>query len=672
MSFFFGHFGHFSHSPFSKKARSMENKKPGAPSGKRAPTSSFPGLTPLPTNSPLDGLTPLPSNDPLAGLTPLGNNDPFAGLTPLGAPQAINGLTPLAPPSRPAQKVPTTVDGLTALSPPTQPVVSPKKKSFRGTPKPANAAAVADPLAGLTPLNGPMGTSLDPLTGGGAFPDLDSLDPLAASAQKHDELDEADAAAQRMLMRRVLPAVGTSSFVHALAVVIMAFMTLPNAGPSQDVVVVASDTPEEMPDLDALFDPEINELKLDEDFGADDSNSTANEALSKFEFSQAADIFEGGDFQAGTETVMNLGGGFDGTIFAGRSGESKKELLKKSGGSSVTEKAVNNALKWLANHQAEDGSWNFDHKLDNTSKKCICSKPGDLVDCRTGATAMALLPFLGAGHTPQGGPYRENVEKGLYYLVSQVKVEDGTRGNLAQGGGSLYSHGLAAITLCEAYAMTKDKGLKEPAQLALNHTVYAQASDGGWRYAPKQLGDTSAVGWQLMALKSGRMGYLNVPDAAFVNAGKFLDTMQTKQGSHYGYDKPGEGEATTAVGLLCRMYTGWKKDHPPLKAGAKWISDRGPSKTSMYFNYYATQVMRHLDDQEQWPKWNREMRSFLTDSQEDNDIKHTFGSWYFKGDPFADRGGRLYHTSLATMILEVYYRHLPIYSDEAAKLETFK
>ena len=76
----------------------------------------------------------------------------------------------------------------------------------------------------------------------------------------------------------------------------------------------------------------------------------------------------------------------------------------------------------------------------------------------------------------------------------------------------MYSHGLAAITLCEAYAMTHDRKLMGPAQLSLNHIVYAQDPiGGGWRYAPRQPGDTSVVGWQLMALKSGHMAYLAVP-----------------------------------------------------------------------------------------------------------------------------------------------------------------
>ncbi|NQT39801.1 MAG: hypothetical protein HQ581_20065, partial [Planctomycetes bacterium] len=42
-------------------------------------------------------------------------------------------------------------------------------------------------------------------------------------------------------------------------------------------------------------------------------------------------------------------------------------------------------------------------------------------------------------------------------------------------------------------------------------------------------------------------------------------------------------------------------------------------------------------------------------------------SWHQKGDHGADRGGRLYVTAMSTMILEVYYRHMPLYQDQSTK-----
>jgi hypothetical protein len=209
-----------------------------------------------------------------------------------------------------------------------------------------------------------------------------------------------------------------------------------------------------------------------------------------------------------------------------------------------------------------------------------------------------------------------------------------------------------------------------PAQLALNYIMAAQDPvGGGWRYAPKQPGDTSAVGWQLMALKSGHMAYLDVNPLVIKKAVEFLDSVQADDGASYGYTGPGAGPATSAVGLLCRMYLGWKKDHPGLDRGVTKLAKMGPSK-DLYFDYYATQVIHHVEG-ERWVAWNSKMRDMLTDAQVKSG--HSAGSWYdgVDGGHGAHVAGRLYCTSLATMILEVYYRHLPIYGAQSVD-EEFK
>ena len=43
---------------------------------------------------------------------------------------------------------------------------------------------------------------------------------------------------------------------------------------------------------------------------------------------------------------------------------------------------------------------------------------------------------------------------------------------------------------------------------------------------------------------------------------------------------------------------------------------------------------------------------------------HETGSW-FMAEPDSAPGGRLAHTALAVLTLEVYYRLLPIYQEEA-------
>jgi hypothetical protein len=376
--------------------------------------------------------------------------------------------------------------------------------------------------------------------------------------------------------------------------------------------------------------------------------------------------------------VGSLMGASAGSALEGRGAAARKRLLKEAGGSPGSEAAVAKGLEWLAAHQNPDGSWGIDHRLCPQCR-AVCADPGTLTKpAPFGATGLALLPFLGSGHTHIEGDYRETVDRGLRFLLRNMMVE-GDRGSLVDPGGNYYSHGLCAIALCEALALTKDRGLAVPAQLLINETCFAQhPMGGGWRYRRHDPnGDTSALGWQLMALKSGHMAGLEVTSVAVQKASFFLDTVASAEGYKYRYlfrpDSDGPvnpadpttfvyKKSTSAVGLLCRMYLGWNHEEPQLVEGIKWLSQQGPSVDDkypdLYYDYYATQVMRHYGG-EPWKKWNEDIRDKLIAKQATKG--HEAGSWYYGTSHHVKAGGRLYCTSLATMILEVYYRHLPIY-----------
>lgn len=365
------------------------------------------------------------------------------------------------------------------------------------------------------------------------------------------------------------------------------------------------------------------------------------------------------------QTVGAIGGQAGG--LSGRSDPTmRKTLVQQGGGNAQSEAAVEAGLKWIINHQMPDGGWSFNLlQCPSCQGKCSHADTKDGRADRGGATAMALLPMLGRGYTHRTGPYQKQIEAGLTFLGQMVVAG---KGQGYQSGGTLYSQGLVGIVLSESYAMTQDPRLAGPSQLALNFIMNAQDPvGGGWRYAPRQPGDTSVVGWQLMALKSGHMAYLQVNPATIAGAVKFLDSVAADDGAQYGYATPGNGGGTSAVGLLCRMYLGWKKDHPALQRGVARLAKLGPS-TDLYFDYYATQVLHHMEG-DLWKGWNAKMRDMLVNAQAKNG--HEEGSWYDKvdGGHGAHVGGRFYCTSLATMILEVYYRHLPIYGQSSVEDE---
>ncbi|HET6882071.1 MAG TPA: prenyltransferase/squalene oxidase repeat-containing protein [Pirellulales bacterium] len=348
-------------------------------------------------------------------------------------------------------------------------------------------------------------------------------------------------------------------------------------------------------------------------------------------------------------------------VLAGRDPAYRGQLVAREGGTSASEAAVARALAWLAKHQSQDGRWSLDHF--DTAGDCNgrCGDPG--IESDTAATALALLPFLGAGQTHLRGDYTQTVARGLRALMDMERSDGDLRGS---GGGNMYAHGQATIALCEAYALTQADNLREPAQRAVDFIIAAQHEAGGWRYRPGEPGDLSVVGWQMMALRSAQMAYLKVPEETFLKATRFLNSVQQSPSlGQYCY-LPGSGSSPvmTAEGLLCRQYSGWRHNHPVLLNGVRWLEENQlpqAKRANMYFWYYGTQVMHHMGGPA-WEKWNAALRDLLISLQAVSG--HEAGSWPPLGGHDA-RGGRVYTTALAACTLEVYYRHLPLYRGAA-------
>jgi hypothetical protein len=368
----------------------------------------------------------------------------------------------------------------------------------------------------------------------------------------------------------------------------------------------------------------------------------------------------------GVGTGTHPGSGGDGWGFGGRGSGSRKALLGSGGGTKQSERAVAAALNWLARHQQSDGSWSLTN-YKNRCKDATCSGPGKVGPRPSAATALALLPFLAAGQTHESkGPYRRNIAAGIHFLIANQKPN----GDLTMGG-QMYDHGLAAIALCECYGMSNEKSVRIAAQAALDYIADSQdPAGGGWRYTYRQAGDTSVVGWQLMALKSGQMAYLNVNAGTFEKAKAFLKSVSFGgySGGRFSYMPGGmvaTGDlATTAIGLLCHQYMGMPKTDPLMVEGTSYLMQNLPDAAAtrnIYYWYYATQVL-HNQPGGDWDTWNRKMRRLLIDTQCRKGCAE--GSWapdVPAQDQYGNLGGRLMMTSLSTLTLEVYYRYLPLY-----------
>ena len=363
------------------------------------------------------------------------------------------------------------------------------------------------------------------------------------------------------------------------------------------------------------------------------------------------------------------------SAYEGRSEHARGTVLSNGGGDETTEAAVMRGLHWLARQQFPDGHWSLRKGPRNNSYDAAG------VDNWTAATGMALLAFLGHGETCERGEFQKTVQKGWTWLLRQ-QSENGCfyRPDAETQDHLFYTQGICTIAICELYAMTENlsdrEKLRLSAQKAIDFCVENQTRSGGWRYGRNDYeSDLSVTGWVVMALHSGRIAGLDVPQEALDRITEFLDDIG-EAGSKYPYQK---GYATvtrsmTAEGLLCRQFLGWDQDDSRLLEGADWLvqpdnlicftgrDEMGRrNERDVYYWYYATQMFHHLGGRH-WKTWNDVMKQKMCENQQTRAGENQ-GSWdpvLPSQDKYASQG-RLYVTCLSIYILEVYYRHLPIY-----------
>ena len=351
-----------------------------------------------------------------------------------------------------------------------------------------------------------------------------------------------------------------------------------------------------------------------------------------------------------------------------------------------TDAAIELGLVYLSKNQLEAGNWSL-HRTASGRPASKAERPALRSD--TAATGLSLLCFFGAGYHHKEDKYAEPIRAGLEYLIENQRADGNlyvAQDRLSNQSGWMYSHAIATISLCEAYGMTQDPALREPAQRAINFIVTSQHPErGGWRYRPKFGSDTSVSGWMMMALKSGRLAKLEVPEKTFDEVKSWLDLAQASPDKPHLYrynpyapanNKQSHGREVsrtmTAVGLLMRFYSGWSRDTEAMKKGAEYLLESPPTmgtstdrQRDTYYWYYATQVMFHMGG-DYWKRWNKKLHPLLAETQvQEGQMAGSWSPLTPVPDRWGPHAGRLYVTTMNLLSLEVYYRHLPIYEETA-------
>ncbi|WP_197444141.1 prenyltransferase/squalene oxidase repeat-containing protein [Maioricimonas rarisocia] len=336
--------------------------------------------------------------------------------------------------------------------------------------------------------------------------------------------------------------------------------------------------------------------------------------------------------------------------------------------------AVRRSLDWFAKQQQSDGRWQLEGPY-----------PDGVTQSRfradAGATALALLCFVGAGQTHQDGNYVEVVRSGVDWLRSAQKPtgEIFERSEIGLEP-RFYAHSQATIVLCELLTLTGDESLREPATRAVAYLLEAQNPEqGGWRYHQLTAtgeGDVSVTGWALMALHSARMADIDVPPETWLLASQFLDTSQEHPGdaAFYKYRPSfpvnrGQRLSMTAEGLLCRQWLGWPRNLPALQRGVAFLTDEDnrpvwdDGKRNVYAWYYVAQTLHNLGGDD-WEQWYAHTAPVLVTRQVKSGRSR--GSWHPHRPPgspheWSQIVGRLYFTAMCTLILETPFRHGSVY-----------
>jgi len=474
---------------------------------------------------------------------------------------------------------------------------------------------------------------------------------------------------------------GLSSFaIHLLILLVMAVFTLSRSGSGKRLSIESGSSNEPNDQIDTVL---LESQQTDEPSPSSFSSDQISSAVLITDVQPTLEIEAGNQLQAAdtiSEMVRHAGSDNSGkaatfisSSLEGRSAKNRSSIGLANGATPASEAAVELALAYLARHQRSNGSWTMNFDECPCHGQCDHSSSG-LDAHEIAATGLALLCFLGAGHTMQEGQYSENVNRGIYYLVQNLKARQTGSGSWLStvNRAEMYEHGIGTLALCEALQMKGDAELlTKPCQETINFIVFAQHPGGGWDYHPRSgPGDLSIMGWQIMALKSALSAKIVVNAGTIRGIDAFL-SKTVRNEFLFVYNQENKPKPSmTAIGTLMRIYRGWSKTDPAIIKAVEYLSKQGPSAMDLYYDYYATQVMFQYGEKA-WKTWNPKMRDHLVNSQERDG--HMAGSWWFPGEKedkiYNSSGGRFYLTTMACLTLEVYYRYLPVYDSVSQEFQ---
>ena len=469
---------------------------------------------------------------------------------------------------------------------------------------------------------------------------------------------------------RRAPWLTLSMVIHGIAIALL--LLIPPNKLVPDTRAVAIQPPDEAETIEPEEDPEPEIIEPDEPIEPELTNPELVSDIDTPTDALTSDLAPLDSFDLDQSDLMSPIG-----LGPGSAGLGHGRLSRKAGarGHSAQAKAIADSLRWLRDHQDEDGRWDADGFMKHDVDGEVCDGPGNGVH-DIGLTGLALLAFLGDGSGPYRGEHPDVVKRGIKWLRTQ-QDESSLCGSPTHQN-YVYDHAIAALAMVEAYGMSKSTVIKRSAMAGLEYLESHRNPYGVWRYHPRDGdNDTSITGWCILAYKVARDFDLPVSENAFRMTEVWLDSVTDPQTGHCGYTELGQasarrdpqheaeypvghGEALTAVGLMSRVFLGQTPEtNPVIERAAALVSTKPPTwdesaaSVDHYYWYYATYALYQLGGP-RWKKWQHHLtKAVLRTQRSDGNFR---GSWDPAG-AWGDDGGRVYSTAILALTLEAYYRY---------------
>ncbi len=266
--------------------------------------------------------------------------------------------------------------------------------------------------------------------------------------------------------------------------------------------------------------------------------------------------------------------------------------------------AIQRGLVFLAARQHDDGSYG-----------------SDVYQGHVAVTAFVGRAMIASGSKPGAGPYGEQLNKSLAYLVGRVQESGLIQSKDANEPAPMYGHAFALMFLAECQKAEPKELTAEKMGRAVKLIVGSQNKEGGWRYLPK-VGDAdlSVTVTQLMALAAARDAGVDVPKETIDRAIDYVKKSQNSDGGFRYLLQGGTSGFARSAAAVTALYCA-AGECEELRKGSQYVAKfpagdtiGQPEVFYFYGHYYAAQVMSHADTAE-WDRWYATVRDRLLEQQ---------------------------------------------------------